>query len=150
MAKTATNTTAASADSQVTVIPEEALGEFNIPDYTQQLYKQIFYSIREQLGFRAKNNLGEDFTWDSFKAKFAEVFGPPDEPLYSLEQLLAYAQKKFGMNQQDLIEANQRSWERRRQQEQRQQRQQQEQSSADNGHQTVPQEHAVYMDDIPY
>ena len=140
MAKTTTNPT-------VTTISEEALGEFNVPDYAEQLYKQIFYTIREQLGFRAKKNLGEDFTWDSFKAKFAEVFGTPDEPLYSLEELLAYAQKKFGMNQENLVEANQRSWDRRRQ---REQQQQQEQSYAYNGHQTIPQEHTVYMDDIPY
>lgn len=94
---------------------EDALGEFNIPDHAQQVNKQIYYALRDQLGWRSQKHLGESFTWDSFKAKFVEVFGTPEEPLCSPEQLLAFAYQKLGMTKEDLLQANKLSWERRRQ-----------------------------------
>ena len=63
---------------------------------------------------------GDDFSWEDFKSKFAEVFGTPDNRKFTIDQLLDYAHRKFGMTQEDLIEANKRSWERRRAWEERQ------------------------------
>jgi hypothetical protein len=56
----------------------------------------------------------EDFSWDALKERFTQVFGTVEERRYSLEQLLDYAGRKFGKTLQDLIDINDRSWERRR------------------------------------
>lgn len=98
----------------LSVISDEAFGEFAVNDYNERLYAKIYYAIRERQGFLVRNAIGEKFTWNDFKVKFAEVFGTPEERKFSLEQILDYAMKKFGMSQDDLIEANNRSWQRRR------------------------------------
>jgi hypothetical protein len=105
MAKTAT---------ALATIPEEALGEFAVTDYTDRLYKKVYYSIRERQAFLARQQLSGQFDWQAFKEKFTQVFGSPEDRKYSLEQLLEYAAKKFGMSQENLVEANKRSWQRRR------------------------------------
>jgi hypothetical protein len=98
----------------IPVIRDEAFGEFAVNDYNDRLYAKIYYAIRDRQGFLARNAIGEKFTWNDFKVKFAEVFGTPENRQFTLEQMLDYAMKKFGMSQDDLIEANNRSWQRRR------------------------------------
>lgn len=105
MAKTAT---------ALAAIPEESLGEFAVTDYTERLYKKVFYSIRDRQAFLSHQQLSGQFDWQAFKEKFAEVFGSPEDRKYGLEQLLEYAAKKFGMSQENLVEANKLSWQRRR------------------------------------
>jgi len=51
--------------------------------------------------------------WDAYKAKFAEVFGTPQDKRFTLEQLVSYAQQKWGMDLEELKAYNRRSWERR-------------------------------------
>jgi hypothetical protein len=74
----------------------------------------VYYAIRERQGMLSRKRNGEDFSWDDFKQKFTEAFGTPNNPTYTIEQLLDYALRKFNMTLQDLIDANKRSWERRR------------------------------------
>lgn len=93
---------------------DEVLGDFAVSNWSDRLYAKVYYAIRERQGFLARRNLGEAFDWDAFKDKFAEAFGTPEHRKYTHEELLAYAMQKFGMTEDDLIEANNRSWERRR------------------------------------
>jgi len=58
--------------------------------------------------------LGESFCWDELKVRFEAVFGKVDERRFSLEQLLEYANRKFGKSLEQLLEINDKSWERRR------------------------------------
>ena len=95
-------------------VSDEALGNFAVPDHSERVYAQVYYAIRERQGVGYRKRNGEDFSWDDFKQKFTEVFGTPDNPTYTLEQLLDYALRKFNMTLQDLIDANKRSWKRRR------------------------------------
>jgi hypothetical protein len=111
--------------AQTTAIPEEELGNFAISDHEERLYKQVYYAIRDRYGLIAKQQLGEAFSWDSFKVKFAQVFGVPEERKFTLKQLLAFAKKKLGMNQEQLVNANKVSWERRREWQAKQEAQQQ-------------------------
>ena len=101
-------------ENQLPVISDEVLGEFAISDYHERLYPKVYYAIRERQGYTAKGIMGEAFNWESFKEKFTSAFGTVEEPKYTLEQMLDYARRKFGMTLDDLVEANKRSWERRR------------------------------------
>ncbi|NCR09994.1 MAG: hypothetical protein GPI95_17510 [Microcystis aeruginosa LG13-11] len=93
---------------------DEALGNFAVSDHSERVYAQVYYAIRERQGMLSRKRNGEDFSWDDFKQKFTEAFGTPNNPTYTIEQLLDYALRKFNMTLQDLIDANKRSWERRR------------------------------------
>src|SRR5919202_4800379 len=95
-------------------IDTTALGEYNSSDYTDKLYGTVYYSIRELQGLSTKRSLGEEFSWDELKLRFEATFGKADERRYTLEQLLAYAQKKFGKTLEQLLEINEKSWSRRR------------------------------------
>ena len=93
---------------------DEALGNFAVSDHSERVYAQVYYAIRERQGMLSRKRNGEDFSWDDFKQKFTEAFGTPNNPTYTIEQLLDYALRKFNMTLQDLIDANKRSWKRRR------------------------------------
>ena len=93
---------------------DEALCNFAVSDHSERVYAQVYYAIRERQGMLSRKRNGEDFSWDDFKQKFTEAFGTPNNPTYTIEQLLDYALRKFNMTLQDLIDANKRSWERRR------------------------------------
>ncbi|MGB6294816.1 MAG: hypothetical protein WBF90_01375, partial [Rivularia sp. (in: cyanobacteria)] len=56
----------------------------------------------------------QDFNWDIFKERFATDFGKVEEKRYSLEQLLEFANRKFGKTKEDLVVLNELSWQRRR------------------------------------
>lgn len=101
-------------------VSDEALGNFAVSDYSERVYTKVYYAIRERQGFLARKRNGDDFSWENFKTTFAEAFGTPDDRKFTIEQLLDYALRKFDMTQEDLIEANNRSWERRRAWEERQ------------------------------
>ena len=57
----------------------------------------------------------QDFNWDVFKERFTSDFGKVEEKRYSLEQLLEFANRKFGKTKEDLVVLNELSWQRRRQ-----------------------------------
>ena len=101
-------------DNQLPVISDEVLGEFAVSDYHERLYPKVYYAIRERQGYTAKGTMDEAFNWEAFKEKFEEAFGTLEERKYTLEQMLDYARRKFGMTLDDLVKANKRSWERRR------------------------------------
>ncbi|MDV3002442.1 MAG: hypothetical protein N5P05_004097 (plasmid) [Chroococcopsis gigantea SAG 12.99] len=101
--------------SAISPITDELLGEFAVSDYSERVYTKVYYAIRERQAFVIRKQIGDEFNWQNFKGKFAEAFGTPDNRRFTIEQLLDYAQRKFGMSLEDLIEANNRSWERRRQ-----------------------------------
>lgn len=98
----------------ITSVSDEALGNFAVSDYSERIYAKVYYAIRERQGLLSRKRNGDDFSWEGFKNKFAEAFGTPDNQKFTLDQLLDYALRKFNMTQEDLIEANKRSWERRR------------------------------------
>lgn len=60
-----------------------------------------------------QRSLKETFDWDEFKERFTTDFGDVAEKRYTLEQLLEYANRKFGKSLEDLIVQNQISWQRR-------------------------------------
>ncbi|MEL6457042.1 MAG: hypothetical protein AAFQ91_02155 [Cyanobacteria bacterium J06621_15] len=94
-------------------IDDSVLGEYSVSDYSERLYSKVYYSIRSLCGLLAKNSF-QDFSWDVFKECFASDFGKVEEKRYSLEQLLEFANRKFGKTKEDLVVLNELSWQRRR------------------------------------
>jgi hypothetical protein len=109
-----TTTRARKSTKSVEAIDTEALGEYSTDNYHEKLYGTVYYTIRELQGLSAKRTLGESFCWDELKVRFEAVFGKVDERRFSLEQLLEYANRKFGKSLEQLLEINDKSWERRR------------------------------------
>lgn len=102
--------------SAPTIVPidDAALEEYATSDYNEKLYSLVYYTLRELQGLAAKKSVGDFFSWDELKVRFIEVFGTVESRRYSLEQLLEYAQRKFGKSLEDLQEINERSWARRK------------------------------------
>ena len=94
-------------------IDTSILGEYAVSDYSERVYSKVYYSIRSLCGLVAKRTLKETFSWDEFKERFANDFGQVKEKQFTLEQLLEYANRKFGKTLEDLIAQNQISWQRR-------------------------------------
>jgi hypothetical protein len=93
------------------VIDDSALG-YQVSDYSERLYRQVYYAIREEVGRIAKGGSKEKFDWKQYKQNFAQTFGTPENRKYSLKQLLEYAQLKLGKNLEQLIEVNRKSCQR--------------------------------------
>ena len=90
--------------------------DFTVKDYSEKEWESVYYAIRELQGRalrKSKIAQGDSFSWDAYKAKFAEVFGTPDNKRFTLEQLVSYAMQKWGMDLEALKAYNRRSWERR-------------------------------------
>jgi hypothetical protein len=102
-----------SSTSSFQAIDDSVLGEYTVSDYSERLYSKVYYSIRSLCGLLAKRNF-QDFNWDTFKERFATDFGKVEEQRYSLEQLLEFANRKFGKTKEDLVVLNELSWQRRR------------------------------------
>jgi hypothetical protein len=102
--------------SAPTIVPinDAALEEYATSDYNEKLYSLVYYTLRELQGIAAKKSVGDSFSWNELKVRFTEVFGTVESRRYSLEQLLEYAQRKFGKSLEDLQEINERSWARRK------------------------------------
>lgn len=96
---------------------DAAFGDgFTVKDYSEKEWESVYYAIRELQGRalrKSKLAQGDVFSWDAYKAKFAEVFGTPQDKRFTLEQLVSYATKKWGMDLEQLKAYNRRSWERR-------------------------------------
>ncbi len=74
-----------------------------VSNYSERVYSKVYYSIRELCGLVAKRMLKDTFDWNQFKERFVDDFGKVEEKRYTLEQLLDYANRKFGKNLEDLI-----------------------------------------------
>jgi hypothetical protein len=96
---------------------DAAFGDgFTVKDYSEKEWECAYYAIRELQGKalrKSKIARGDAFSWDAYKAKFAEVFGTPQDKRFTLEQLVSYGQQKWGMDLEELKAYNRRSWERR-------------------------------------
>lgn len=90
--------------------------DFTVKDYAEKEWESVYYAIRELQGKalrKSKIAQGDTFSWDAYKAKFAEVFGTPQDKRFTLEQLVSYGTQKWGMDLEELKAYNRRSWERR-------------------------------------
>jgi hypothetical protein len=90
--------------------------DFTVKDYSEKEWESVYFAIRELQGRalrKSKIAQGDHFSWDAYKAKFAEVFGPPQDKRFTLEQLVSYGMKKWGMDLEELKAYNRRSLERR-------------------------------------
>jgi hypothetical protein len=94
-------------------IGDSVLGDYAVSDYSERVYTKAYYSIRSLCGLVAKRTLKETFSWDEFKERFTNDFGKVEEKRFSLEQLLEYANRKFGKTLEDLLIQHQISWQRR-------------------------------------
>ena len=95
-------------------IDSSILGEYAVDDYQVRVYSKVYYAIRELSGLIAKRALKEAFDWNDFKDQFSNDFGQVQEKRFSLQQLLEFANRKFGKTLEDLLVLNQLSWQRRR------------------------------------
>ncbi|AFZ01258.1 hypothetical protein [Calothrix sp. PCC 6303] len=102
-----------SSTTTFNAIDDSILGDYAVNNYSERVYSKVYYSIRELCGLVAKRSLKEGFDWNNFKERFTSDFGKVEENRYSLEQLLEYANRKFGKTLEDLIVQNQISWQRR-------------------------------------
>ncbi|MEA5574743.1 hypothetical protein [Calothrix sp. UHCC 0171] len=100
--------------TNIQTIDNSILGEYAISDYSERVYSKVYYSIRSLCGLVAKRSLKETFSWDEFKERFANDFGKVEEKRFSLDQLLEYANRKFGKTLEDLLTEHDISWQRRR------------------------------------
>ncbi|MEA5573464.1 hypothetical protein [Calothrix sp. UHCC 0171] len=100
--------------TNIQTIDNSILGEYAISDYSERVYSKVYYSIRSLCGLVAKRSLKETFSWDEFKERFANDFGKVEEKRFTLEQLLEYANRKFGKTLEDLLAEHDISWQRRR------------------------------------
>jgi hypothetical protein len=92
--------------------------DFTVKNYSEKEWESVYYAIRELQGRalrKSKIAQGDTFSWDAYKAKFAEVFGTPQDQdkRFTLEQLASYGMQKWGMDLEELKAYNRRSWERR-------------------------------------
>ncbi|BAY95243.1 hypothetical protein FDUTEX481_04283 [Tolypothrix sp. PCC 7601] len=110
------------------------LGEYAVSNYSERVYSKVYYSIRSLCGLVAKRSLKETFDWDEFKERFTTDFGNVEEKRYTLEQLLEYANRKFGKSLEDLIVQNQISWQRRQEYAERNQMHYQSETIEDSTH----------------
>ncbi|RUT01611.1 hypothetical protein DSM106972_067080 [Dulcicalothrix desertica PCC 7102] len=94
-------------------IDSSILGDYAVVDYQVRVYSKVYYAIRELSGLIAKRSLSEAFDWNDFKERFSHDFGKVQEKRFSLQQLLEYANRKFGKTLEDLLLLNQLSWQRR-------------------------------------
>ena len=102
-----------SPTSNFQAIDDSVLGEYSVSNYSERLYSKVYYSIRSLCGILTKRSF-QDFNWDVFKERFVSDFGKVEEQRFSLEQLLEFANRKFGKTLEDLVVLNQLSWQRRR------------------------------------
>ncbi|BAZ37557.1 hypothetical protein NIES4101_34800 [Calothrix sp. NIES-4101] len=100
--------------TNIQTIDNSILGEYAISDYSERVYSKVYYSIRSLCGLVAKRTLKETFSWDGFKERFSNDFGKVEEKRFSLDQLLEYANRKFGKTLEDLLTEHDISWQRRR------------------------------------
>ncbi|MEA5573643.1 hypothetical protein [Calothrix sp. UHCC 0171] len=100
--------------TNIQTIDNSILGDYAISDYSERVYSKVYYSIRSLCGLVAKRSLKETFSWDEFKERFNNDFGKVEEKRFSLEQLLEYANRKFGKTLEDLLAEHEISWQRRR------------------------------------
>ncbi|AKG21314.1 hypothetical protein [Calothrix sp. 336/3] len=100
--------------TNIQTIDNSILGEFAISDYSERVYSKVYYSIRSLCGLVAKRSLKETFSWDEFKERFSNDFGKVEEKRFTLDQLLEYANRKFGKTLEDLLAEHEISWQRRR------------------------------------
>jgi hypothetical protein len=96
-----------SSTTTFNAIDDSILGDYAVNNYSERVYSKVYYSIRELCGLVAKRSLKETFDWNNFKERFTSDFGKVEENRYSLEQLLEYANRKFGKTLEDLIVQNQ-------------------------------------------
>lgn len=101
------------AARKIQPIDDCAMNQYAIGNYSERVYSKVYYAIREVYGLVAKRSMGDDFNWNEFKTRFTETFGEVTEKRYTLEQLLYYSKQKFGKSLEDLLDLNQRSWQRR-------------------------------------
>jgi hypothetical protein len=97
-----------SSTTTFNAIDDSILGDYAINNYSERVYSKVYYSIRELCGLVAKRSLKEAFDWNNFKERFTSDFGKVEENRYSLEQLLEYANRKFGKTLEDLLYTPQR------------------------------------------
>jgi hypothetical protein len=97
-----------SSTTTFNTIDDSILGNYAVNNYSERVYSKVYYSIRELCGLVAKRSLKEAFDWNNFKERFTSDFGKVEENRYSLEQLLEYANRKFGKTLEDLLYTPQR------------------------------------------
>jgi hypothetical protein len=102
-----------SSTTTFNTIDDSILGDYAVNNYSERVYSKVYYSIRELCGLVAKRSLKEAFDWNNFKERFTSDFGKVEENRYSLEQLLEYANRKFGKTLEELLIQHQISWQRR-------------------------------------
>ncbi|NJR15669.1 MAG: hypothetical protein HC785_08120 [Calothrix sp. CSU_2_0] len=115
-------------------IGDSVLGNYAVSDYSERVYTKAYYSIRSLCGLVAKRTLKDTFSWDEFKERFTNDFGKVEEKRFSLEQLLEYANRKFGKTLEDLLIQHQISWQRRQEYAERNSIEHQAEVMAENTH----------------
>ncbi|MBW4567400.1 MAG: hypothetical protein KME31_05095 [Tolypothrix carrinoi HA7290-LM1] len=104
-----------STKTQLSIIDDSLMGEFQINAFDERKYNAIFYSIKDIHYLESKRMLGEAFDKDAFKIQFELTFGKAEDKRYTIEQLLAFAKEKFNLGMEELLLYNKKSWQRREQ-----------------------------------
>jgi hypothetical protein len=92
---------------------KEVLTSFEIEDYSDKVQRATYYFLREKIAFQVKRKLEEKFHWETYVTKFEENFGTPNEYKISLEQMLTFAEQKFGADRDKIMQFSRESYQRR-------------------------------------
>jgi hypothetical protein len=92
---------------------QEVSVSFEIENYSDKVHRSTYYFLRDKIAFQVKRQLEEQFHWETYLTEFEENFGTPNEYKISLEQMLAFAEQKFGADRDKIMQFSRESYQRR-------------------------------------
>ncbi|NJN07497.1 MAG: hypothetical protein HC815_05720 [Richelia sp. RM1_1_1] len=94
------------------------MDELVIGTYTERAFKSCWYGLIEVWGQHIQTReqvIWKSEKWNCLKEKMIELFGEPDAPKISTEELVEFSKEYFNKDLDDLVEINRESFRKRQQ-----------------------------------
>lgn len=93
------------------------MGEFAVKTHAESQFKSCWHAILEIWGnkiqFEHHIKWQGNYHWNKLRTKMVELFGEPDKPTATLDELIEFSMEYFGKDLDALVKYNRESWERR-------------------------------------
>lgn len=92
------------------------MGKLKINIYEERAFKSVWYGLLEVWGQHIQTReqvVWKTEKWNTLKAKMVELFGEPDAPKISTEELVKFSIKYFNKDLDCLLEINRESFRKR-------------------------------------
>ena len=92
------------------------MGSFVIGTYVERAFKTAWYGLLETWGQHLQyreNVIWKSEKWNELKAQMTEMFGEPDAPKVSTEELVKFSKEYFNKDLDALIQTNRESFRKR-------------------------------------